>query len=255
MGPTRMRLWKPVIAAVEGHAVAGGLELALWCDLRVVAEDAMFGVFCRRWGVPLIDGGTVRLPRLIGAGAGAGPHPHRPAGRGDRGARHGAGRPGGAAGRRPARPPRRSPASWPRCRRSACATTGSRCSSRKVSARRTRSGSSSSTACGRSTPARSRVPRGSRQGRAGTGREHPSGGADDDQSSGTLALVDLPAVFERDRLGLAGGVRTMGSAGLLGRRRICGSPGVGRSLSTRAPRSQRRQARGVRRKSAAKMTA
>lgn len=66
MGPTRMRLSKPVIAAVEGYAVAGGLELAVWCDLRVAAEDAIFGVFCRRWGVPLIDGGTVRLPRLIG---------------------------------------------------------------------------------------------------------------------------------------------------------------------------------------------
>ncbi|WP_068274931.1 crotonase/enoyl-CoA hydratase family protein [Aldersonia kunmingensis] len=66
MGPTRMLLSKPVIAAVSGYAVAGGLELALWCDLRVVEEDAQFGVFCRRWGVPLIDGGTVRLPRLIG---------------------------------------------------------------------------------------------------------------------------------------------------------------------------------------------
>jgi enoyl-CoA hydratase len=66
MGPTRMRLSKPVIAAVAGHAVAGGLELALWCDLRVAEEDAVFGVFCRRWGVPLIDGGTVRLPKLIG---------------------------------------------------------------------------------------------------------------------------------------------------------------------------------------------
>src|SRR3954465_4902304 len=66
MGPTRMLLSKPVIAAVEGHAVAGGLELALWCDLRVAARDAVFGVYCRRWGVPLIDGGTVRLPRLIG---------------------------------------------------------------------------------------------------------------------------------------------------------------------------------------------
>jgi enoyl-CoA hydratase len=63
-----MRLSKPVIAAVEGYAVAGGLELALWCDLRVAAEDATFGVFCRRWGVPLVDGGTVRLPRLIGTG-------------------------------------------------------------------------------------------------------------------------------------------------------------------------------------------
>jgi enoyl-CoA hydratase/carnithine racemase len=66
MGPTRARLSKPVIAAVAGHAVAGGLELALWCDLRVAEESAVFGVFCRRWGVPLIDGGTVRLPRLIG---------------------------------------------------------------------------------------------------------------------------------------------------------------------------------------------
>jgi enoyl-CoA hydratase len=66
MGPTRMLLSKPVIAAVEGFAVAGGLELALWCDLRVAAQDAVFGVYCRRWGVPLIDGGTIRLPRLIG---------------------------------------------------------------------------------------------------------------------------------------------------------------------------------------------
>jgi enoyl-CoA hydratase len=66
MGPSRMMLSKPVIAAVSGYAVAGGLELALWCDLRVAEQDAVFGVFCRRWGVPLIDGGTVRLPRLIG---------------------------------------------------------------------------------------------------------------------------------------------------------------------------------------------
>ena len=68
MGPTRLELSKPVIAAVEGHAVAGGLELALWCDLRVAAEDAVLGVYCRRFGVPLVDGGTVRLPRLIGQG-------------------------------------------------------------------------------------------------------------------------------------------------------------------------------------------
>jgi enoyl-CoA hydratase len=68
MGPTRLALSKPVIAAVAGHAVAGGLELALWCDLRVAEEDAVFGVFCRRWGVPLIDGGTVRLPRVVGLG-------------------------------------------------------------------------------------------------------------------------------------------------------------------------------------------
>jgi enoyl-CoA hydratase/carnithine racemase len=67
MGPTRMQLSKPVVAAVAGHAVAGGLELALWCDLRVAEDDAVFGVFCRRWGVPLLDGGTVRLPRLVGA--------------------------------------------------------------------------------------------------------------------------------------------------------------------------------------------
>jgi enoyl-CoA hydratase len=66
MGPTRMLLPKPVIAAVEGFAVAGGLELATWCDLRVAARDAVFGVYCRRWGVPLVDGGTIRLPRLIG---------------------------------------------------------------------------------------------------------------------------------------------------------------------------------------------
>ena len=66
MGPSRLLLDKPAIAAIEGYAVAGGLELALWCDLRVVAKDATLGVFCRRWGVPLIDGGTVRLPRLIG---------------------------------------------------------------------------------------------------------------------------------------------------------------------------------------------
>lgn len=66
MGPSRMELSKPVIAAVSGHAVAGGLELALWCDLRVVERSAVMGVYCRRWGVPLIDGGTVRLPRLIG---------------------------------------------------------------------------------------------------------------------------------------------------------------------------------------------
>jgi enoyl-CoA hydratase/carnithine racemase len=66
VGPTRMLLGKPVIAAVEGHAVAGGLELAAWCDLRVAAEDAVFGVYCRRWGIPLMDGGTIRLTRLIG---------------------------------------------------------------------------------------------------------------------------------------------------------------------------------------------
>jgi enoyl-CoA hydratase len=68
MGPTRLRLEKPVIAAISGHAVAGGLELALWCDMRVMEDDAVLGVFCRRWGVPLIDGGTWRLPRIVGHG-------------------------------------------------------------------------------------------------------------------------------------------------------------------------------------------
>ena len=68
MGPTRMQLSKPVIAAVEGPAVAGGMELAMWCDIRICAEDAYFGVYCRRWGVPLVDGGTFRLPRLVGRG-------------------------------------------------------------------------------------------------------------------------------------------------------------------------------------------
>ncbi len=68
MGPSRMALGKPVIAAIDGHAVAGGLELALWCDLRIVERSAVLGVFCRRWGVPLIDGGTVRLPQIVGLG-------------------------------------------------------------------------------------------------------------------------------------------------------------------------------------------
>ncbi|MEA3030771.1 MAG: enoyl-CoA hydratase [Sphingomonadales bacterium] len=68
MGPTRRLLAKPVLAAVEGYAVAGGMELALWCDLRIASESATFGIFCRRWGVPLIDGGTVRLPRIVGQG-------------------------------------------------------------------------------------------------------------------------------------------------------------------------------------------
>lgn len=68
LGPTRLELSKPVIAAVEGPAVAGGMELALWCDLRVMAESAYLGVYCRRWGIPLLDGGTVRLPRLVGQG-------------------------------------------------------------------------------------------------------------------------------------------------------------------------------------------
>ncbi len=99
MGPTRMELSKPVVAAVEGYAVAGGLELAAWCDLRVAAEDAVFGVFCRRWGVPLIDGGTVRLPATDRGEPGDGHDPHGPAGRRLRGAVLRAGEPG-----RPTRP-------------------------------------------------------------------------------------------------------------------------------------------------------
>ena len=80
MGPTRMVLGKPVIAAIAGHAVAGGLELALWCDLRVVEASAVLGDYCRRWGVPLVDGGTVRLPRLIGQSRCAGHDSDRPPG-------------------------------------------------------------------------------------------------------------------------------------------------------------------------------
>ena len=82
MGPSRLELDKPVIAAIEGPAVAGGMELALWCDFRVMAQDAYLGVYCRRWGVPLIDGGTVRLPRIVGPRPRARDHPHRPQGAG-----------------------------------------------------------------------------------------------------------------------------------------------------------------------------
>ena len=115
MGPTRLTLSKPVIAAVEGFAVAGGIELALWCDLRVAADDAVFGVFCRRFGVPLCDLGTVRLPADDRARAGHGPDPDR-AGRG--GARSPATRAGepGRGSRYGAAGPRSTwPANWPRC--------------------------------------------------------------------------------------------------------------------------------------------
>ncbi len=130
MGPTRMVLSKPVIAAVSGYAVAGGLELALWCDLRVAEEDAVFGVFCRRWGVPLIDGGTVRLPRLIGQSRAmdmiltgrACAAPTR---------RWRWGWPIGWCRRvKRDRRPRSWRPSWPRCRSSACDRTGcQRCTS------------------------------------------------------------------------------------------------------------------------------
>ena len=124
MGPTRMELGKPVIAAVAGHAVAGGLELALWCDLRVVEEDAVFGVFCRRWGVPLIDGGTVRLPRLIGESRALDLILTGRAVRADGGACR-SGSP--TVSCRPAsrgRRPRRWPTSWPPCPSDACARIG-----------------------------------------------------------------------------------------------------------------------------------
>ena len=126
MGPTRMVLSKPVIAAVSGYAVAGGLELALWCDLRIAEEDAVFGVFCRRWGVPLIDGGTVRLPRLIGhsramdlilTGRASAPTRRCAMGLANRIVPQGQSR---------AAPQRNWPPNSPRCRSCACARTGCR---------------------------------------------------------------------------------------------------------------------------------
>ncbi len=144
LGPTRLLLTKPVIAAVEGHAVAGGLELALWCDLRVADPTAVFGVFCRRWGVPLIDGGTVRLPRLIGlshaldmilTGRGVGP-----------GRQPGWVWPTGLPGLvRPGPRPKPWPASWPPSPRPACAATAGRPTSRPASPWRTRSPTSGGT--------------------------------------------------------------------------------------------------------------
>ena len=145
MGPTRMVLSKPVIAAVSGYAVAGGLELALWCDLRVVEEDAVMGVFCRRWGVPLIDGGTVRLPRLIGhsramdmilTGRGVDAAEALAIGLANRVV---------PTGRR-GKGPRNSPPNWPRCRSSACGPTGCR-SWISGDCRRPRRWTSSSAAC------------------------------------------------------------------------------------------------------------
>ena len=124
MGPTRMVLSKPVIAAVSGYAVAGGLELALWCDLRVAEEDAVFGVFCRRWGVPLIDGGTVRLPRLIGHSRAMDlilTVPSAPGKLSTSGWPTGWSRPD-----RPASGPRNWPPNSRRCRNCACGPTGAR---------------------------------------------------------------------------------------------------------------------------------
>ena len=146
MGPTRLRLGKPVIAAIAGHAVAGGLELALWCDLRVADETAVLGVYCRRWGVPLIDGGTVRLPRLIGAsramdliltGRSVDAAEALQIGLVNRVVPPGQALAGGAGARR---------GSSRRSRRPACAATARRCSSRTASTRRPRSPTSSATA-------------------------------------------------------------------------------------------------------------
>ncbi len=151
MGPTRMRLSKPVIAAVAGHAVAGGLELALWCDLRVLEETAVLGVFCRRWGVPLIDGGTVRLARLIGTsraldlvltGRAVDAQEARHIG-----LAHRVVAPGTVRERAEA-----LAAELAAFRRRPCATTGSRCSSRTVSPRTTRSPTSCGTAWCRCRP-------------------------------------------------------------------------------------------------------
>ena len=175
MGPTRMRLSKPVIAAIEGYAVAGGLELAAWCDLRVAAEDAVLGVFCRRWGVPLIDGGTVRLPRLIGASRAmdlilTG----RPVA-GGRGASGSAWSTGSSRPAPPARRPRRWPSSWRGSPSSACATTARRCSSRRGSARPTRCGASSRWAWTRSRQVRWTAPPASPPARAGTAASSAAG--------------------------------------------------------------------------------
>lgn len=166
LGCTRMRLSKPVIAAVAGHAVAGGLELALWCDLRVVEETATFGVYCRRWGVPLVDGGTFRLPRLIGTSRAMDliltgrPVPAREAfeiGLANRLV------PPGRRGRRP----RPSRPSWRGSRRRACATTAPRSWRPRASRRPRRSPSSTGTGPGRwRTPCA--APPGSRAGTGGT---------------------------------------------------------------------------------------
>ncbi len=146
MGPTRMLLGKPVIAAINGYAVAGGLELALWCDLRVMEDDAVVGVFCRRWGIPLIDGGTVRLPRLIGlsraldlilTGRAVGAQEALAMGLANR----------VVPRERRARRRRRWPTNSPNCRRCACAATGSRPMSRLICRSSRRWRTSFSTAC------------------------------------------------------------------------------------------------------------
>ncbi len=199
MGPTRMRLSKPVIAAVAGHAVAGGLELALWCDLRVAEEDAVFGVFCRRWGVPLIDGGTVRLPRLIGVshamdmvltGRAVGAHE----------ALRSAWPTESCRSAQAARPPRQLAHELADSRRRACARTGCRCSSRTGLDEPPRSPTSSSTGCARSPRSRP-ASSASAPAPAGTGRSSSQADARrldvwaETQSCGSLPRrVMMPAV-------------------------------------------------------------
>ena len=175
MGPTRLRLGKPVIAAIEGYAVAGGIELAVWCDLRVAAEDATLGVFCRRWGVPLIDGGTVRLPRLIGTGRaldliltgrGVGAAEAHAMGLVDRVVPPGDGpRSGRGAGPRAGRAPAGLPAQRPAVGLRPGGTAGGGRAARRARARH---------AVAR-TPTRSRARPGSPQGRAGTVRRRRVG--------------------------------------------------------------------------------
>ena len=155
VGPTRMLLAKPVIAAVEGHAVAGGLELAAWCDLRVAAEDAVFGVYCRRWGIPLMDGGTIRLAAADRPQPRARPDPHRPRRQRRGGAAHGPRQPAGRRRARRSRRRPRSPTRWRRARRPPCAATGSRPTSSGRCRSTRRWPASTATAWPRSRPASS----------------------------------------------------------------------------------------------------
>ena len=197
---------------IEGYAVAGGLELAIWCDLRVAASDARLGVFCRRWGVPLIDGGTVRLPRLIGTGRAldlvltgreVDAEEAQRIGLVDRVVPPGS----GARGGRGARPPARGS-----CPRSACARTGSPSSSRRGCPRTTRWPTSCATASRACSPERSRARSGSRPARDGTAaslltsEQLVAAGvveADRDQGARPLAVVDVPADLEADLAQLA----------------------------------------------------
>ena len=160
---------KPVIAAVEGHAVAGGLELAVWCDLRVAARDAVFGVFCRRWGVPLIDGGTIRLAAADRAQPRPRPDPHRAGRLRRRGAAHGPRQPARRAGDGARRGGRAGARAGRASRSAACAATGCRRTSNGRSTCRPRCATRPRSASTSSPPARpSPAPSASRRARAGT---------------------------------------------------------------------------------------